>query len=57
MTNKTTLQIRINRSLHKQLKYRSVEDGKTITRLASQMISHCLTNNIKFNDEIYTIEF
>lgn len=56
MENKKTIQIRIDRALHKQLKYRAIEDEKTITRVASQMISYCLANNIYFQDEISTIQ-
>ena len=56
MDNKPTIQIRIDRQLHKQLKYHSFEVEKTITKLATQMILYCLANKIDFEDEIDTIQ-
>jgi hypothetical protein len=56
MEDKKTIHIRINRDLHKQLKFQSIKVDKTITKLASQMILHCLANNINFFDEVDTIE-
>lgn len=52
MEDKKTIQIRIDRRIHKQLKYQSIEVDKTITHLATEMILYCLTNKINFNDEI-----
>ncbi|MFM2423763.1 MAG: hypothetical protein RLZZ70_150 [Candidatus Parcubacteria bacterium] len=53
--NKNTIQIRIDRNLHKQLKYRAFDCEKTITRVASQMILHCLANNVILYDDLKTI--
>lgn len=54
--DKNTIQIRIDRKLHKQLKYRAINNEKTITLLASQMILYCLANRVNFYDELETIE-
>lgn len=56
MNNKNTIQIRIDRAIHKQLKYHSFGREKTITKTASQMILYCLANEIQFDDEIDTIQ-
>lgn len=56
MDDKKTIQIRIDRKLHRQLKYNAIEKDKSITLLATQMIIYCLANKINFYDEISTIE-
>jgi hypothetical protein len=52
MEDKKTIQIRIDRNIHKQLKYQSIEVDKTITKLATEMLLYCLTNEINIDDEI-----
>ena len=50
--DKKTIQIRITRNRHKELKFATINRDKTITKLASQMIAYCLDNNINFDDDI-----
>jgi hypothetical protein len=52
MEDKKTIQIRIDRKIHKKLKYQSIEEEKTITQMATEMILYCLANNIIINDAI-----
>jgi hypothetical protein len=40
-----TIQIRIDRKLHKLLKYKALESEETITKLATDLISKGLANN------------
>lgn len=56
MQDQKTIQIRIDRKLHKQLKLRAFRNDKSITLLATQMILYCLANKTSFEDEIDTIE-
>ena len=46
MSEKTTIQIRIDRKLHKQLKIKATENGTTITSLASDIIGDMLATNL-----------
>lgn len=44
--NRDTIQVRIERELHKHLKHESIEKETTITSLATAMIRYCITNKI-----------
>jgi hypothetical protein len=52
---KKTIQIRMDRELHRQLKLHAFNTDKSITYLATQMILYCLVNKVSFLDEIETI--
>lgn len=56
MYNKKTIQIRIDRDLHRQLRQKAIDTEKTITFLGTQMITYCLINNVTLYDEIDTIK-
>lgn len=57
MKNNRTIQIRIERMIHKQLKLLAIQANTTITELASRIITQSLEDKVNLGYEINTIEF
>lgn len=46
-----TIQVRVQRDLHRELKHEAIRQNTTLLDLSNKMIRYCLDNNINFSEQ------